>query len=119
MEGCLAVAEVTLPTNMSVTASGGDLAPARTSSGSSSSSSSSPGQTPQSPQPPVQEEESQDEAGKGLLLREGASPRAPVDSDPAVLSIGGSKPEDMLWFHRAVPQPSSGTSPGRTRRGWA
>lgn len=100
MEGCLSVAEVTLPTNMSVTASGVASTAAPNLSDSSSSSSSSPGQTPQSPsllskrKKVRMKREKASSSGKRQASR-------PVDSDPA-LSIGGSKPEDMLWFHRAL-----------------
>jgi E3 ubiquitin-protein ligase HECTD4 len=100
MEGCLAVAEVTLPTNMSVTASGVTSTTTPNLSDSSSSSSSSPGQTPQSPsllskRKKVKMKREKSSSGKRQSSRTG-------DSDTAVLSIGGGKPEDMLWFHRAL-----------------
>uniref|UniRef100_K7F6L4 HECT domain E3 ubiquitin protein ligase 4 n=1 Tax=Pelodiscus sinensis TaxID=13735 RepID=K7F6L4_PELSI len=81
LEGCLAVAEVTLPVNMSVTANVMSSTSAPSLSDSSSSSSSSPGQTPQSPS---------------------LSTSRAADTDTTILTIGGSKPEDMLWFHRAL-----------------
>ncbi|XP_055406452.1 probable E3 ubiquitin-protein ligase HECTD4 isoform X6 [Bubalus kerabau] len=101
MEGCLAVAEVTLPTNMSVTASGVTSATAPNLSDSSSSSSSSPGQTPQSPSLLSKRKKVKMKREKASSSGKRQSSRS-VDSDPAMLSIGGSKPEDMLWFHRAL-----------------
>ncbi|XP_036077417.1 probable E3 ubiquitin-protein ligase HECTD4 isoform X3 [Rousettus aegyptiacus] len=101
MEGCLAVAEVTLPTNMSVTASGVTSTTAPNLSDSSSSSSSSPGQTPQSPSLLSKRKKVKMKREKASSSGKRQSSRS-VDSDPAVLSIGGSKPEDMLWFHRAL-----------------
>lgn len=101
MEGCLAVAEVTLPTNMSVTASGVTSATAPNLSDSSSSSSSSPGQTPQSPSLLSKRKKVKMKREKAASSGKRQSSRT-VDSDPTVLSIGGSKPEDMLWFHRAL-----------------
>ncbi|PNI64599.1 HECTD4 isoform 3 [Pan troglodytes] len=101
MEGCLAVAEVTLPTNMSVTASGVTSATAPNLSDSSSSSSSSPGQTPQSPSLLSKRKKVKMKREKASSSGKRQSSRT-VDSDPTVLSIGGSKPEDMLWFHRAL-----------------
>ncbi|XP_074211951.1 putative E3 ubiquitin-protein ligase HECTD4 isoform X4 [Camelus bactrianus] len=101
MEGCLAVAEVTLPTNMSVTASGVTSATAPNLSDSSSSSSSSPGQTPQSPSLLSKRKKVKMKREKASSSGKRQSARS-VDADPAMLSIGGSKPEDMLWFHRAL-----------------
>uniref|UniRef100_A0A2K6FY02 HECT domain E3 ubiquitin protein ligase 4 n=1 Tax=Propithecus coquereli TaxID=379532 RepID=A0A2K6FY02_PROCO len=101
MEGCLAVAEVTLPTNMSVTASGVTSTTAPNLSDSSSSSSSSPGQTPQSPSLLSKRKKVKMKREKASSSGKRQSPRT-VESDTAVLSIGGSKPEDMLWFHRAL-----------------
>uniref|UniRef100_A0A452TXU2 HECT domain E3 ubiquitin protein ligase 4 n=1 Tax=Ursus maritimus TaxID=29073 RepID=A0A452TXU2_URSMA len=101
MEGCLAVAEVTLPTNMSVTASGVTSTTAPNLSDSSSSSSSSPGQTPQSPSLLSKRKKVKMKREKASSSGKRQSSRS-VDSDPAMLSIGGSKPEDMLWFHRAL-----------------
>ncbi|XP_032327486.1 probable E3 ubiquitin-protein ligase HECTD4 isoform X5 [Camelus ferus] len=101
MEGCLAVAEVTLPTNMSVTASGVTSATAPNLSDSSSSSSSSPGQTPQSPSLLSKRKKVKMKREKASSSGKRQSARS-VDADPAMLNIGGSKPEDMLWFHRAL-----------------
>ncbi|ELW66573.1 hypothetical protein TREES_T100017074 [Tupaia chinensis] len=101
MEGCLAVAEVTLPTNMSVTASGVASTTAPNLSDSSSSSSSSPGQTPQSPSLLSKRKKVKMKREKASSSGKRQSSRM-VDSDSTVLSIGGSKPEDMLWFHRAL-----------------
>ncbi|XP_058387437.1 probable E3 ubiquitin-protein ligase HECTD4 isoform X6 [Diceros bicornis minor] len=101
MEGCLAVAEVTLPTNMSVTASGVTSTTAPNLSDSSSSSSSSPGQTPQSPSLLSKRKKVKMKREKASSSGKRQSSRS-VESDSAMLSIGGSKPEDMLWFHRAL-----------------
>uniref|UniRef100_G1PBB4 HECT domain E3 ubiquitin protein ligase 4 n=1 Tax=Myotis lucifugus TaxID=59463 RepID=G1PBB4_MYOLU len=101
MEGCLAVAEVTLPTNMSVTASGVTSATTPNLSDSSSSSSSSPGQTPQSPSLLSKRKKVKMKREKASSSGKRQSSRS-VDSDSSLLSIGGSKPEDMLWFHRAL-----------------
>uniref|UniRef100_A0A3Q2L0M6 HECT domain E3 ubiquitin protein ligase 4 n=1 Tax=Equus caballus TaxID=9796 RepID=A0A3Q2L0M6_HORSE len=101
MEGCLAVAEVTLPTNMSVTASGVTSTTTPNLSDSSSSSSSSPGQTPQSPSLLSKRKKVKMKREKASSSGKRQSSRS-VESDPAMLSIGGSKPEDMLWFHRAL-----------------
>ncbi|XP_074177681.1 putative E3 ubiquitin-protein ligase HECTD4 isoform X2 [Rhinolophus sinicus] len=101
MEGCLAVAEVTLPTNMSVTASGVTSSTAPNLSDSSSSSSSSPGQTPQSPSLLSKRKKVKMKREKASSSGKRQASRS-ADSDPALLSIGGSKPEDMLWFHRAL-----------------
>ncbi|EQB77390.1 E3 ubiquitin-protein ligase-like protein [Camelus ferus] len=72
--GCLAVAEVTLPTNMSVTASG----------------------TPQSPSLLSKRKKVKMKREKASSSGKRQSARS-VDADPAMLNIGGSKPEDMLW----------------------
>ncbi|XP_006894741.1 PREDICTED: probable E3 ubiquitin-protein ligase HECTD4 [Elephantulus edwardii] len=101
MEGCLAIAEVTLPTNMSVTASGVTTTPAPNLSDSSSSSSSSPGQTPQSPSLLSKRKKVKMKREKAASSGKRVAPRT-AESDPALLSIGGGKPEDMLWFHRAL-----------------
>ncbi|XP_058136974.1 probable E3 ubiquitin-protein ligase HECTD4 isoform X6 [Dasypus novemcinctus] len=101
MEGCLAVAEVTLPTNMSVTASGVTSTAAPNLSDSSSSSSSSPGQTPQSPSLLSKRKKVKMKREKASSSGKRSASRS-LESDPAVLSIGGGKPEDMLWFHRAL-----------------
>ncbi|ERE76481.1 putative E3 ubiquitin-protein ligase C12orf51-like protein [Cricetulus griseus] len=101
MEGCLAVAEVTLPTNISVTASGVTSTTTPNLSDSSSSSSSSPGQTPQSPSLLSKRKKVKMKREKASSSSKRQSSRA-ADADSTVLSIGGSKPEDMLWFHRAL-----------------
>ncbi|XP_010602797.2 probable E3 ubiquitin-protein ligase HECTD4 [Fukomys damarensis] len=101
VEGCLAIAEVTLPTNMSVTASGVTSTTAPNLSDSSSSSSSSPGQTPQSPSLLSKRKKVKMKREKASSSGKRQSSRT-VEGDSAVLSIGGSKPEDMLWFHRAL-----------------
>nr|XP_030141340.3 probable E3 ubiquitin-protein ligase HECTD4 isoform X3 [Taeniopygia guttata] len=101
MEVCLAVAEVTLPINMSVTANVISSTSAPNLSDSSSSSSSSPGQTPQSPSLLSKRKKVKMKREKTSASGKRASSRA-ADTDAALLSIGGSKPEDMLWFHRAL-----------------
>ncbi|XP_012586383.1 PREDICTED: probable E3 ubiquitin-protein ligase HECTD4 isoform X1 [Condylura cristata] len=101
MEGCLAVAEVTLPTNMSVTASGVTSTTTPNLSDSSSSSSSSPGQTPQSPSLLSKRKKVKMKREKASSSGKRQSSRS-VESDSSMLSMGGSKPEDMLWFHRAL-----------------
>lgn len=101
MEGCLAVAEVTLPTNISVTASGVTSTTTPNLSDSSSSSSSSPGQTPQSPSLLSKRKKVKMKREKASSSNKRQSSRA-TDADSTMLSIGGSKPEDMLWFHRAL-----------------
>ncbi|XP_038229209.1 probable E3 ubiquitin-protein ligase HECTD4 isoform X5 [Dermochelys coriacea] len=101
MEGCLAVAEVTLPINMSVTASVMSSTNAPNLSDSSSSSSSSPGQTPQSPSLLSKRKKVKMKREKTSSSGKRTSSRA-AETDAAILNIGGSKPEDMLWFHRAL-----------------
>ncbi|XP_077691411.1 putative E3 ubiquitin-protein ligase HECTD4 isoform X3 [Eretmochelys imbricata] len=101
MEGCLAVAEVTLPINMSVTASVMSSTNAPNLSDSSSSSSSSPGQTPQSPSLLSKRKKVKMKREKTSSSGKRSSSRA-AETDAAILNIGGSKPEDMLWFHRAL-----------------
>ncbi|XP_058707237.1 probable E3 ubiquitin-protein ligase HECTD4 isoform X3 [Poecile atricapillus] len=101
MEVCLAVAEVTLPINMSVTANVISSTSAPNLSDSSSSSSSSPGQTPQSPSLLSKRKKVKMKREKTSSSGKRASSRA-AETDAALLSIGGSKPEDMLWFHRAL-----------------
>ncbi|XP_061866393.1 probable E3 ubiquitin-protein ligase HECTD4 isoform X3 [Colius striatus] len=101
MEVCLAVAEVTLPINMSVTANVMSSTSAPNLSDSSSSSSSSPGQTPQSPSLLSKRKKVKMKREKTSSSGKRSSSRA-ADTDAAILSIGGSKPEDMLWFHRAL-----------------
>ncbi|MEE6503851.1 hypothetical protein FKM82_004993 [Ascaphus truei] len=100
MEVCLAVAEVTLPINMSSAVSAMSSTTATNLSDSSSSSSSSPGQTPQSPSLLSKRKKVKIKREKAASGKR-ASPRG-ADSNTAMLSIGGSKPEDMLWFHRAL-----------------
>lgn len=101
MEGCLAVAEVTLPTNISVTASGVTSTTTPNLSDSSSSSSSSPGQTPQSPSLLSKRKKVKMKREKASSSGKRQSSRT-TDADSTMLSFGGSKPEDMLWFHRAL-----------------
>ncbi|XP_025916129.1 probable E3 ubiquitin-protein ligase HECTD4 isoform X1 [Apteryx rowi] len=101
MEVCLAVAEVTLPINMSVTANVMSSTSAPNLSDSSSSSSSSPGQTPQSPSLLSKRKKVKMKREKTSSSGKRSSSRA-AETDAAILSIGGSKPEDMLWFHRAL-----------------
>uniref|UniRef100_A0A452GVS4 HECT domain-containing protein n=1 Tax=Gopherus agassizii TaxID=38772 RepID=A0A452GVS4_9SAUR len=101
MEGCLAVAEVTLPINMSVTASVMSSTNAPNLSDSSSSSSSSPGQTPQSPSLLSKRKKVKMKREKTSSSGKRSSSQA-AETDTAILNIGGSKPEDMLWFHRAL-----------------
>ncbi|KAM9219161.1 putative E3 ubiquitin-protein ligase HECTD4 [Leptosomus discolor] len=101
MEVCLAVAEVTLPINMSVTANVMSSTSAPNLSDSSSSSSSSPGQTPQSPSLLSKRKKVKMKREKTSSSGKRSSSRA-AETDAALLSIGGSKPEDMLWFHRAL-----------------
>ncbi|XP_075290614.1 putative E3 ubiquitin-protein ligase HECTD4 isoform X2 [Opisthocomus hoazin] len=101
MEVCLAVAEVTLPINMSVTTNVMSSTSAPNLSDSSSSSSSSPGQTPQSPSLLSKRKKVKMKREKTSSSGKRSSSRA-AETDAAILSIGGSKPEDMLWFHRAL-----------------
>ncbi|XP_064322087.1 probable E3 ubiquitin-protein ligase HECTD4 isoform X2 [Phalacrocorax carbo] len=101
MEVCLAVAEVTLPINMSVTANVVSSTSAPNLSDSSSSSSSSPGQTPQSPSLLSKRKKVKMKREKTSSSGKRSSSRV-AETDAAILSIGGSKPEDMLWFHRAL-----------------
>uniref|UniRef100_A0A669P9X0 HECT domain E3 ubiquitin protein ligase 4 n=1 Tax=Phasianus colchicus TaxID=9054 RepID=A0A669P9X0_PHACC len=101
MEVCLAVAEVTLPINMSVTANVISSTSAPNLSDSSSSSSSSPGQTPQSPSLLSKRKKVKMKREKTSSSGKRSSSRA-AETDAAILNIGGSKPEDMLWFHRAL-----------------
>ncbi|KPP69529.1 hypothetical protein Z043_111707 [Scleropages formosus] len=113
MEVCLAVAEVTLPLNMSGTAVGTlSSSSAPNLSDSSSSSSSSPGQTPQSPSLLSKRKKvkmKRDRAAAAVAAaasgkRSGASASGGrlSESDGALLNIAGGKPEDMLWFHRGL-----------------
>ncbi|XP_053555727.1 probable E3 ubiquitin-protein ligase HECTD4 [Bombina bombina] len=100
MEVCLAVAEVTLPINMSSAVSVMSSTNATNLSDSSSSSSSSPGQTPQSPSLLSKRKKVKIKREKAASVKRSSS--RGTESDTAMLSIGGSKPEDMLWFHRAL-----------------
>ncbi|XP_069475595.1 probable E3 ubiquitin-protein ligase HECTD4 isoform X3 [Ambystoma mexicanum] len=101
MECCLAVAEVTLPINMSSAVSVMSSTNAPNQSDSSSSSSSSPGQTPQSPSLLSKRKKVKMKREKNSSSVKRSSSRTP-SADMAFLNIGGSKPEDMLWFHRAL-----------------
>ncbi|XP_058014322.1 probable E3 ubiquitin-protein ligase HECTD4 isoform X2 [Ahaetulla prasina] len=101
MEVCLAVAEVTLPVNMGITANVMSSTSGPNLSDSSSSSSSSPGQTPQSPSLLSKRKKVKMKREKTTPSGKRSSSRA-ADTDPALLGMGGSKPEDMLWFHRAL-----------------
>ncbi|XP_039598680.1 probable E3 ubiquitin-protein ligase HECTD4 [Polypterus senegalus] len=107
MEVCLAVAEVTLPLNMSSTAvSTISSGSAPNLSDSSSSSSSSPGQTPQSPSLLSKRKKvkmKREKAATGSSSGKKATSASKMsDNDAALLNMGGGKPEDMLWFHRAL-----------------
>lgn len=115
MEVCLAVAEVTLQLNV---ASGGWTvsnysSPNTTNlSDSSSSSSSSPGQTPQSPSLLSKRKKvklKRDRATAAIAAatttsgkRSSVSGAKLSENDCALLNVAGGKPEDMLWFHRAL-----------------
>ncbi|XP_043924358.1 probable E3 ubiquitin-protein ligase HECTD4 isoform X2 [Protopterus annectens] len=101
MEVCLAVVEVTLPINMSTAVSVMSSTNAPNLSDSSSSSSSSPGQTPQSPSLLSKRKKVKMKREKTTSSGKRASSRA-NELDAAAFNIGGSKPEDMLWFHRAL-----------------
>ncbi|XP_054852988.1 probable E3 ubiquitin-protein ligase HECTD4 isoform X3 [Eublepharis macularius] len=101
MEVCLAVAEVTLPISMGITASAMSSTSGPNLSDSSSSSSSSPGQTPQSPSLLSKRKKVKMKREKTSSSGKRTSSRVP-ETDTTMLSIGGSKPEDMLWFHRAL-----------------
>ncbi|XP_026544984.1 probable E3 ubiquitin-protein ligase HECTD4 [Notechis scutatus] len=101
MEACLAVAEVTLPVNMGITTNVMSSTSGPNLSDSSSSSSSSPGQTPQSPSLLSKRKKVKMKREKAAPSGKRSSSRA-ADTDPALLAMGGSKPEDMLWFHRAL-----------------
>lgn len=115
MEVCLAVAEVTLQLNVA----GGGLTVSNLSSSntpnlsdSSSSSSSSPGQTPQSPSLLSKRKKvklKRDRATAAITAaatssgkRNSVSGTKLSESDRALLNVAGGKPEDMLWFHRAL-----------------
>lgn len=115
MEVCLAVAEVTLQLNM---ASGGLTVSSPSSSNttnlsdSSSSSSSPPGQTPQSPSLLSKRKKvklKRDRATAAIAAAATTSGKRGTlscsklsECDSALLNVAGGKPEDMLWFHRAL-----------------
>lgn len=110
MEVCLAVAEVTLPLNVGPSpvgalssTSGPNL------SDSSSSSSSSPGQTPQSPsllskrkKVKMKRERAVAAVAAAVSGKRGSGAAQLSESDGALLSMAGGKPEDILWFHRCL-----------------
>lgn len=109
MEVCLAVAEVTLPLNVgpsSVGALSSTTAPNL--SDSSSSSSSSPGQTPQSPsllskrKKVKMKRERAAAVAAAVSGKRGSTGAQLSESDSALLSMAGGKPEDILWFHRCL-----------------
>lgn len=110
MEVCLAVAEVTLPLNVA-SSSVGALSSTGTPnlSDSSSSSSSSPGQTPQSPsllskrkKVKMKRERAVAAVSAAVSGKRGSGGTRLSESDSALLNMAGSKPEDMLWFHRCL-----------------
>ncbi|KAF6729287.1 putative E3 ubiquitin-protein ligase HECTD4 [Oryzias melastigma] len=110
MEVCLAVAEVTLPLNVG-SSSVGTLSSnsAPNLSDSSSSSSSSPGQTPQSPsllskrkKVKIKRERAAAAVAAVVSGKRGSGGARLSESDSALLNMAGSKPEDMLWFHRCL-----------------
>ncbi|KAJ7994262.1 hypothetical protein DPEC_G00264060 [Dallia pectoralis] len=110
MEVCLAVAEVTLPLNVGCSGLGTlSSTSAPNLSDSSSSSSSSPGQTPQSPsmlskrKKVKMKRERTAAVATGVTGKRGSAGGARLsESDSALLNMAGSKPEDMLWFHRGL-----------------
>ncbi|XP_041692213.2 probable E3 ubiquitin-protein ligase HECTD4 isoform X1 [Coregonus clupeaformis] len=111
MEVCLAVAEVTIPLNMGCSGVGAlSSTSAPNLSDSSSSSSSSPGQTPQSPsllskRKKVKMKRERAAAAVAAVAsgKRGSAGGARLsESDSALLNMAGSKPEDMLWFHRGL-----------------
>ncbi|KAL4646588.1 putative E3 ubiquitin-protein ligase HECTD4 isoform X5 [Arapaima gigas] len=114
MEVCLAVAEVTLPLNVSGTAIGAlSSSSAPNLSDSSSSSSSSPGQTPQSPSLLSKRKKvkmKRDRTAAAVAAAAASGKRSGTsagggrlsESDSALLNMAGGKPEDMLWFHRGL-----------------
>uniref|UniRef100_A0A3Q2KRF5 HECT domain E3 ubiquitin protein ligase 4 n=1 Tax=Equus caballus TaxID=9796 RepID=A0A3Q2KRF5_HORSE len=69
--------------------------------GSGAVAASDQGQTPQSPSLLSKRKKVKMKREKASSSGKRQSSRS-VESDPAMLSIGGSKPEDMLWFHRAL-----------------
>lgn len=109
MEVCLAVAEVTLPLNVAGSSVGAlSSTSAPNLSDSSSSSSSSPGQTPQSPsllskrKKVKMKRERAAAAVAAVSGKRGSGGARLSESDSALLNMAGSKPEDMLWFHRCL-----------------
>uniref|UniRef100_A0A8C8HAD7 HECT domain-containing protein n=1 Tax=Oncorhynchus tshawytscha TaxID=74940 RepID=A0A8C8HAD7_ONCTS len=111
MEVCLAIAEVTIPLNMGCSGVGAlSSTSAPNLSDSSSSSSSSPGQTPQSPsllskRKKVKMKRERAAAAVAAVAsgKRGSAGGARLsESDSALLNMAGSKPEDMLWFHRGL-----------------
>ncbi|KAJ8415515.1 hypothetical protein AAFF_G00424950 [Aldrovandia affinis] len=113
MEVCLAVAEVTLPLNVGGAAVGAlSSGSAPNLSDSSSSSSSSPGQTPQSPSLLSKRKKvkmkRERAAAAAVVAAVASGKRGPAasarlsESDSALLNMAAGKPEDMLWFHRAL-----------------
>jgi len=110
MEVCLAVAEVTLPLNVGSSSVGAlSSTSAPNLSDSSSSSSSSPGQTPQSPsllskRKKVKMKRERAAAAVAAVVsgKRGSGGARLSESDSALLNMAGSKPEDMLWFHRCL-----------------
>uniref|UniRef100_A0A8D3DKM7 HECT domain-containing protein n=1 Tax=Scophthalmus maximus TaxID=52904 RepID=A0A8D3DKM7_SCOMX len=110
MEVCLAVAEVTLPLNVGGTSVGAlSSTSAPNLSDSSSSSSSSPGQTPQSPsllskrkKVKMKRERAAAAVAAAVSGKRGSGGARLSESDSALLNMAGSKPEDMLWFHRCL-----------------
>lgn len=109
MEVCLAVAEVTIPlivSGSSVGALSSNSAPNL--SDSSSSSSSSPGQTPQSPSLLSKRKKVKMKRERAAAVAAAVSGKRRSggtrlsESDSALLNMAGSKPEDMLWFHRCL-----------------
>lgn len=109
MEVCLAVAEVTLPLNVGASAVGAlTSTSAPNLSDSSSSSSSSPGQTPQSPSLLSKRKKVKIKRERAAAVaaavsgKRGSGGTRLSESDSALLNMAGSKPEDMLWFHRCL-----------------
>lgn len=110
MEVCLAVAEVTLPLNVGSSSVGAlTSTSAPNLSDSSSSSSSSPGQTPQSPsllskrkKVKMKRERAAAAVVAAVSGKRGSGGARLSESDSALLNMAGSKPEDMLWFHRCL-----------------
>lgn len=110
MEVCLAVAEVTLPLNVGPSSVGAlSSSSAQNLSDSSSSSSSSPGQTPQSPsllskrkKVKMKRERAAAAVAAAVSGKRASSGVQLSESDGALLSMAGGKPEDLLWFHRCL-----------------